>query len=272
VVLEPRRRLGKDELARFASLLLRRRRREPLAYVLGSREFWSLDLRISPDVLIPRPETEILVEAAVQASRELRPPAGSPPVVVDLCTGSGAVAIAMAREIPDAWILATDISPEALRVARANAAAHGVGDRITFLCGDLWQPIRREREELMGRLDMVVANPPYIPSDHLATLMPEVRWEPRKALDGGRDGLRALRRIIAGAPQPVRPGGFLLLEVGAHQAAEVSRLIQVSGEFEEARLLKDLAGRDRVVVARRCADGMQNGQPIRLRRTNGSRS
>lgn len=272
VVVEPQRRLTQSEFGRYLTLLQRREQREPLAYLLGTREFWSLTLSVSPGVLIPRPETETLVEAALGAFRELRAArSAGPPVssqqetqapardthraanpnrtIVDLCTGSGAVAIALARELPDACLLATDISRRALRDARANAESHGVIDRIAFLRGDLWRAL--EGHAPVDPVDLVVANPPYIPSGAMATLMPEVQWEPRRALDGGPDGLRVLREIIATTPPHLRPAGSLLLEIGADQAVAVRGLLEATGGFEDGLVLQDLAGRDRVVLARR---------------------
>lgn len=253
VILELRRRLTQAEFGRYLALLLRRERREPLAYLLGTREFWSLPLAVSSGVLIPRPETETLVEAALAVLRRTPPqppaPNPQPPVVIELCTGTGAIAVALARELAAARIIATDISRRAIRVARANAERHGVTDRITFLRGNLWRAL--DGQGPADGVDLVVSNPPYIPSGTLATLMPEVQWEPRRALDGGPDGLRFHREIIAAAPQHLRPGGLLLLEIGADQAGAVNRFVNGTDGFEEPRVLQDLAGRDRVVVARR---------------------
>jgi release factor glutamine methyltransferase len=253
VILELRRRLTQAEFGRYLALLERRERREPLAYLLGAREFWSLPLAVSSGVLIPRPETETLVEAALAVLRRTPPqppaPNPQPPVVIELCTGTGAIAVALARELAAARIIATDISRRAIRVARANAERHGVTDRITFLRGNLWRAL--DGQGPADGVDLVVSNPPYIPSGTLATLMPEVQWEPRRALDGGPDGLRFHREIIAAAPQHLRPGGLLLLEIGADQAGAVNRFVNATDGFEEPRVLQDLAGRDRVVVARR---------------------
>ena len=271
LILEPNRRLSPEEFSRILRLLQRRERREPLAYVLGVREFWSLPMAVSAGVLVPRPETETLVEAALAAWGEMRDESGEPrretremraetreprresreagPIIVELCTGSGAVAIALAKELPAARVLATDLSWRALRVARANAARHGVAARIEFRRGDLWRAVNGQAPA--GSVDLVVANPPYIRSPELETLMPEVQWEPRLALDGGADGLRVLRKIVASSPDRIRPGGVLLLEIGADQAEAVGVLLAASGRFEPARLRPDLAGRPRVVVARR---------------------
>lgn len=283
--LEPHRRLSPEEFGRTLRLLQRREQREPLAYILGTREFWSLPLSVSSGVLVPRPETETLVEATLTAWEETRVTSHEPrtqpfgsgtrsrerraggrgpgaerhapcgesreagPTIVELCTGSGAVAVALATELPTARIVATDVSWRALRVARANAEQHGVAGRITFLRGDLFRAVD-------GRLpdesaDLVVANPPYIPTGELVALMPEVQWEPRLALDGGADGLRVAREIIEASPARLRPGGFLLLEIGAEQAEAVQGLVAAAGRWEPARVRWDLAGRPRVVVTRR---------------------
>jgi release factor glutamine methyltransferase len=252
VVLEGRRRLTRAQFGQYLRLLQRRERREPLAYLLGRREFWSLPLAVASGVLIPRPETETLVEAALAACAEVSPASPPGPIIIDLCTGTGAIAIALARELPEARIVATDISRRALRVARANAEAHGVADRITLLRGHLWRALEGVLSN--GQADLIVSNPPYIPSGAIGTLMPEVWWEPRRALDGGPDGLRFHREIIAGAPRHLRPGGFLLVEIGTDQAAAVAGLLEAGDDFQTCRVIQDLAARDRVVVARRYGD------------------
>jgi release factor glutamine methyltransferase len=262
VILNPRRRLTAEEFGRYLAMLERRERREPLAYILGVREFWSLSLSVSSGVLVPRPETETLVEAALAvwgemtAGGESREPRAASlegdvagPSIVELCTGSGAVAIALATEIPAARILATDVSWRALRVARANALAHAVADRVAFLRGNLWQAVNGHAPE--GSVDLVVANPPYIPTRDVAGLMPEIQWEPRLALDGGADGLRVERDIIVTSPGRIRPGGFLLLEIGADQAEKILALLAETGRFEAGRIFRDLEARPRVVAARR---------------------
>ena len=278
LMLEPHRRLAAEEFGQLLRLLQRREQREPLAYILGTREFWSMPFSVSSGVLVPRPETETLVEAALAAGGEMSaardgasaqcpvpsaqlqapsakrraPSAGSReagPTIVELCTGSGAVAVALAKEIPTARILATDVSWRALRVARANAEQHGVAERITFLRGNLCRAIAGQAPEESA--DLMVANPPYIPTGELVTLMPEVQWEPRLALDGGADGLRVAREIVETGPSRIRPGGFLLLEIGAEQAEAIQELVAASGRWEPARVRCDLAGRPRVVMARR---------------------
>jgi release factor glutamine methyltransferase len=243
------RRLSAEAFARFLALVQRRERREPLAYLTGTREFWSLPLSVRPGVLVPRPETETLVEAALAAVRR---PAGDGRLggaILDLCTGTGAVAVALARELPEARLIATDVSRRALRVARQNAERHGVAARIRFLRGNLWRALAGIVPA--GTLEVVVANPPYIPTATLAELMPEVQWEPRRALDGGADGLGFHRHIIGGAPRFTRVGGFVLLEIGAEQGRQVAALFEASGAYDAPTIIRDLAGGERVVMARR---------------------
>ncbi|HEY5999241.1 MAG TPA: peptide chain release factor N(5)-glutamine methyltransferase, partial [bacterium] len=226
---------------RYERLLRERSGRAPLAYVTGEREFWSLRLAVDARVLVPRPETETLVEAALAR-------VGGAARIADLGTGSGAVAIALAVELPLARLWAVDRSAAALEVARGNAATHGVAGRISFLAGDLCGPLA----SLAGTLDAVVSNPPYVPTAQIESLQPEVRdHEPRLALDGGPDGLAVIGRIVAQAPPLLRPGGLLLLEVGAGQAPAAAALLAGGGAFETIERLPDLAGIERVVAARR---------------------
>jgi release factor glutamine methyltransferase len=232
-----------DRLAarRYDLLLGERARRTPLAYLTGEREFWSLRLLVDHRVLVPRPETETLVEDALE---RLRPGAR----VADVGTGSGAVVIALAHELGSGAFWGTDRSAVALEVARANAAAQGLARRIAFLGGDLLAPLAG----CDGPLDAIVSNPPYIPTADLEGLQPEVRdHEPRAALDGGPDGLAVIARLIDGSPPLLRRGGWLLLEIGAGQAGAVRALLQRSGEFEGLSTRRDLAGIERVVAARR---------------------
>ena len=251
LALHRERRLPSEAFARFLTLLQRRERRKPLAYLTGTREFWSLALAVTPGVLVPRPETETLVEATLTALRRRPEACRHDGGLLDLCTGTGAVAIALARELPEARLIATDVSRRALRVARRNAETHGVAERIRFYRGDLWRAL--EGVVPAGTLDAVVANPPYIPSAAIPALMPEVQWEPRVALDGGPDGLAVHRQIIGGAPRFVRAGGLVLLEIGADQGPGVAALFEASGAFEAPAIVSDLAGHDRVVLARRRA-------------------
>jgi release factor glutamine methyltransferase len=222
--------------ARFAALLERRLRREPIAYLTGEQEFWSLPFIVTPDVLIPRPETELLVATAMQ----WRAPQAPHPSVLDIGTGSGCLAVALAREMPAAVVTAVDLAPAALAIARRNAARHGVADRIIFLAGDLYAPLPAG-----ATYELIASNPPYVGSEDAVS--PETAFEPRGALYAGADGLDVVRRLIAGAPPRLAPGGLLLVEIGAGQTAAVQALAQAAGLA--ARIEPDLAGIPRLLVA-----------------------
>lgn len=217
----------------YLELIERRARGEPLAYIEGSRDFWTLKLAVSPAVLVPRPETELLVERALAVRPEV---AGK---VVDLGTGSGAIALALASERPQWQVTATDLSAEALAVARANAASHGL-ERVEFLQGSWFEP-------LAGRkFDAVVSNPPYIGAEEPEMASPTLRFEPRSALTpAAPDALACLRAIIQSAPPHLEPGGWLLLEHGSTQAAQVARELVERG-FRHVRSHRDLAGHERM--------------------------
>jgi release factor glutamine methyltransferase len=218
--------------ARFRAMLARRCRGEPLAYITGRRGFWSLELEVSPETLVPRPETELLVEVGLQAF-------GTQPIeVLDLGTGSGAVALALARERPAWTVLGVDIAAAAVAVARANAARLGLGN-ARFVRGDWYSAVTGQRFAL------IVANPPYVRADDPALEAPALGFEPRQALVSGADGLEALRTIAGGAPRHLRVGGVLACEHGAEQGEAVRALFAAAG-FDEVRTLPDLAGHERV--------------------------
>ena len=235
-----------ETLARFEALLTRRLAREPSAYILGTREFFHLDLEVTPAVLIPRPETETVVEEAVRLARRLLSSEGRAAdegfVVADIGTGAGPIALSLARALPDATVIATDVSTEALDVAQRNAARHALQERIAFLHGDLLAPLTQ-------RLDVLVANLPYVTTSDLAALEPEVRdHEPSMALHGGADGLDLIRRLLAEAHAHLRPHAVLVLEIGYDQG-ETAR-VAAAEAFPDAQVsvLNDLAGRPRVLV------------------------
>jgi release factor glutamine methyltransferase len=239
--------LTPEELAAFKALLLRRRSGEPLAYILGRREFYGLDLAVTPAVLIPRPETEHLVEEGLRLLSQ-RPPSDPPPRILDLCTGSGAVALALAHELPEASVTATDLSPPALEVARANAERLGLAARLTLLAGNLWEPLAAAQ----GFFDLITANPPYVTEAEWADLSPEVKdFEPRSALVPGPQGLELARQIIIGARAHLRPLGWLLLEMGASQANEAKAVARAANVYDDIHTVADLAGIDRVLACRR---------------------
>ncbi len=234
--------------ADFRELVRRRTSREPVAYITGRREFWSLDLEVTPAVLIPRPETELLVEESLAALALCAPAFGgrvSGPRVADVGTGSGAVAVALAVERPDAFITATDVSREALEVARRNARRHGCGARIGLVQADLL-------EGVPGPFDVVVSNPPYVAPDERALLMPEVeRYEPALALFGGPDGMEVIGRLVAQAADRLAPGGWLLVEIASPRGARSVEMVRGSGVWEDVAVRDDYAGLPRVVKARR---------------------
>lgn len=232
---------------RFDADVSRRTRREPLQQIIGWEQFWGLRFRVTPDVLVPRPETEILVERALG----LLPPPGSSPLIIDIGTGSGCIACTMAHERPDLRVVAIDASCTALAVAADNVRALGLGDRVHLVAGDLLAPVR------VGQADLLVSNPPYLPSALYPTLPVEVReHEPVMAIDGGPDGLAFIRPIVAGAVRVLRPGGALVIETagGAH-AADVAALLDGAG-FSEVGVFADLTGTDRMVSGRLTAQGL----------------
>ena len=236
--------LGADERAAYKRLVQRRAAREPVALIVGRREFWSLDLAVDPHVLTPRPETEHVVEAALAflQSNTVSPD----PLVLDLGTGSGCIAVALAHSFPAARVMASDISQPALTTARRNIARHHLTDRVALVAGSALDMFARTR----AHFDLIVSNPPYIPSAEIPALPPEVRdYEPLDALDGGVDGLDAYRRIIPAAAAHLRPGGALILEIGWHQRQAVSLLVEQSGGYQSCECTTDYAGHDRVIRA-----------------------
>jgi release factor glutamine methyltransferase len=225
----------------FDRLVERRATREPLAYIVGTREFWGLDFEVTPAVLIPRPATELIVEAML----EHFPDRHAELSVADICTGCGCVAVALAHERPAARVVATDISDAALAVAKRNAARHGVADRVECRHGDLLDAIE-------GTFDAIVANPPYVVDGAGPALQPEVReHEPELALYGGADGLGILTRLVGGAPAHLLRGGWLMSEFGLGQDVEIEELIAASPGLELVGVRRDLEGIARTVIARR---------------------
>lgn len=226
---------------RYDALVARRVTREPLAYITGIREFWGLELEVTPDVLIPRPATELIVESM----QELFPDRSVPLSIADVCTGCGCVAVALAHERPTATVRGTDISRPALEVARRNAARHGVADRVTFVYGDLL-------DDVTGPFDAIVANPPYVIDRAEPALQPEVRnHEPHLALFGGVDGLTLVTRLVAGGPSRLRPGGYLIFEFGLGQDVEIETMLHASPDLTLVGLRRDLQGIARTAIARR---------------------
>ena len=235
----PERELALDERRAMARLVERRLTREPLAYILGHKEFYSIDLCVGPAVLIPRPETELLVQQATLLAPN-HSEVGEP-VIVEAGTGCGAIAISLAIQLPAARIYATDVSSDALEIARRNVAVRGVADRITLLEGDLLEPV----EEMA---DIIVANLPYIPSDRIYQLQPEIQWEPRMALDGGPDGLNLLTRLLHQAQHKLKGNGVILMEIDPQQVQPLTRVVQDLFPDASISVEQDLSHQDRVLI------------------------
>lgn len=227
--------LEEEELDKYRRLIGLRGRRVPVSYLIGKKEFYSKDYKITRDVLIPRPETEILVELAVKLVQPF-----VTPKVIDLGTGSGIIGISLALLLPDASILAVDISEKALLVAEENAINLGVTEQVAFLQSDLFKTVPQDKYAL------ICSNPPYIPTRELDELEPEVQQEPRLALDGGADGLDFYHKIVAQAPQYLIPGGNLVMEIGWEQGLSVTAIGEANG-FINCEVFQDYAGKDRVV-------------------------
>lgn len=225
------------------SLTARRIKREPMAYILGEREFWGLPFKVTPAVLVPRPDSETLIEAVLA----LMPDRQRAWRILDLGVGSGCLLLTLLREYPQATGAGLDASPEALAVAGENAVALGVADRASLVTGDWRRP--GWLEAVGGPFDLVVSNPPYVESGAIDGLMPEVaRFEPRLALDGGADGLDAYRLIATAGPQLITPGGYVVVEVGEGQAPEIATIFDQAG-LQPAGRWRDLAGIERVVAS-----------------------
>ena len=240
--------LTEEEVEGYRRLIRRRLNREPVQYITGTQEFWSMEFVVNPSVLIPRPETEVLVEQAVSLRNE-KPSLQEEGVnLLDLGTGCGALAVALACEFEKALIYASDLSEEALRVAGENAERHRVMDRIRFRSGDLFTPFAGEAI----RFNLILSNPPYIPADAFETLSPEVRdHEPRSALDGRDQGMHYIARILREAAGYLVPGGWILMEMDPEQTLQAMGILEATGEFAEHRRIQDYSHRYRAVMARK---------------------
>jgi release factor glutamine methyltransferase len=266
------RKVKRGEESEFLGLVSKRLRGVPLSYLTGEKEFWSLSFEVRPGVLIPRPESELIVEKVVELWDEKRKKKKTPSikaplkpasiigktnmlipdsegeVIVDIGTGSGNIAIALARELPDVKIFASDISKTALKVARLNAQRLDVSN-VTFAQGSLFAPL--EQFKLHGKCDFIVSNPPYVAQKDLETLQPEVRdFEPKRALVAGKIGLEFIQKLVKGAPKYLKPGGYLVLEIGFGQKEAVLRLFNKNDIWRSVKCFDDLSGIPRVVVAK----------------------
>lgn len=235
------RQLNENELNRYKKLVEKRACGQPVAYLVGHKEFMGLDFTVSPAVLIPRPDTELLVETAVSL---LKKSGAAEPLAVDVGTGSGAIAVSLAHFIPELHVLAVDVSEDALAAARQNARLHGVENRIKFLRGNLLEPVMEQYPGL--KADIICANLPYVPSGDIPQLAREVKNEPITALDGGPDGLDFYRQLVPQAEKTIKPGGSLLIEIGPGQGKPA---LELFNNWSEAELYHDLGGRERLVAA-----------------------
>lgn len=244
--------LSAGALSEFLDCARRRALREPLQYIIGKEEFRGLEFKVTRDTLIPRPETELLVEQAVLLAQTMEIADGYDGIFIDLCTGSGCIAVCLAKEIPSSVVYAADISKGALETARENAKRHGVADRVIFVEGDLFAPLLPF--DLYGKASFILSNPPYVAKADFENLLPEIKdYEPAGALLAGQDGLEFYRRIIPGSLDYLKQGGYLIMEVGYGQAKDLLKLIEENGRFSEMEFIKDHQGIDRVLRARKAA-------------------
>ncbi|MCK9274424.1 MAG: peptide chain release factor N(5)-glutamine methyltransferase [Syntrophales bacterium] len=238
----PDRMLDGDEEACFSKYLERRIKGEPVAYITGEKEFWSISLKVTRDVLIPRPDTETVVEEVIHIARYDSLKKGN---ILEIGTGSGAISLALATELPEAGIYAADISERALKVAKENAFSNNLGHKITFFCSNLFSPLE-------SKFDIVVSNPPYIAEEEFLSLPREVRQnEPRAALIAGPQGTEFHEMLIKGALSVLHPGGWLVMEIGDNQKKAVGNLFEESGGYESIRFRLDYSGRQRVAAGRK---------------------
>lgn len=244
--------LGKNKSHLAASALRRRLKGEPLPYILGKTEFMGLEFKVTPDVLIPRPETEILVETVLRAVNSFTRLSVCSLEILELGTGSGCIAVSLAKFLPGANITATDISEKAIQIAKQNALLNNV--KIIFFVSDLFanhaMPAGRQEPRTTNH-DLIVSNPPYIPEAEIDDLSAEVRYEPRIALDGGKDGLDFYRRIAKEAPHYLKDKGFLIMEMGFGQKEEIEKIFEDTGSFQITEIVKDYKNIERVIVARK---------------------
>ena len=236
--------VGPEQLSRLHELVKRAGAHEPIAYIIGKKEFYSLEFEITKDCLIPRPETELLVERAIEFLRTRN----GEQFICDLCTGSGCVAVAIARNFANCRIVATDISDAALAVAEKNVAKHGLMNRIKLLQGNLFEP------DIAGlgpaKFDLIVSNPPYVSEHEYENLAPNIKdYEPKSALTAGKEGLDIIKRIIADTNQHLKPVGILMLEIGNEQGNAVRNLLETAGYFDAVKIEKDYSNLDRLVIA-----------------------
>lgn len=244
--------ITEDELRRYEKLIKARVKKIPVAYLTGEKEFMGISFLVNEDVLIPRPETEILTEVALNKIRERTNLKEEKCIIIDLGTGSGNIAVSLAKFIENAYIYAVDVSREALSIAEKNIHRQEVAGKINFIQGDLFKALNKFN--LKDKVDVVISNPPYIKTGILGDLQPEIGFEPRIALDGGKDGLDFYERIISGAYLYLKENGYLALEIADDQALAIKEMINKFGGFFDVEVIKDYAGFDRVIIAKKLTD------------------
>ena len=240
--------LTDQEISGYRTLIRRRAMREPIQYITGIQEFWSLEFHVNPEVMIPRPETEILVEQAIRLLRHKGQSPESSAPILEIGTGSGIIAISIVKEIQDVLIYATDISEGALNVAMKNAIKHNLHERIRFFVGDIFEPLKQNKSVFQ----MILSNPPYIPTPDISSLQPEVKdYEPHVALNGGEDGLEVIKRIIGDAHLFLTHEGWLILEMDPRQMDRAVDLLEGTHMFGNYKIKKDYSNNDRVLMAQK---------------------
>ncbi|MEA3492904.1 MAG: peptide chain release factor N(5)-glutamine methyltransferase [Candidatus Margulisiibacteriota bacterium] len=228
--------VNEKELADFKKLIQRRKQGEPIAYITGTQPFMSLEFFVDRSVLIPRPETERLVEVVIDHH-------GSQLTIADIGTGSGAIAISLAKYLPEIKVIGIDTSPDAIKISQKNAEHHKVSGRCEFRIGNLLEPLKE-------KVDLIASNPPYIPTQDIETLETDVKdWEPIQALDGGVDGLDYIRKLVNQAPDYLNSNGRLLIEIGFDQGGKVKSLVENNGKYKTIEIIRDLSGKDRILKA-----------------------
>ncbi|MCM8780750.1 MAG: peptide chain release factor N(5)-glutamine methyltransferase [Candidatus Omnitrophica bacterium] len=246
--LSRKQRLDKNKSFQIAKVLRKRLKGEPLEYILGKTEFMGLEFKVNTDVFIPHPDTEILVETVIRLAKDY---VFKDMDILDMGTGSGCIAVSLAKNLPYAKITATDISPKAIEIARQNSRLNNIIDRINFVVADLFDSDKLQVENY----DFIVSNPPYIPSLEIQDLANEIQWQPQVALDGGEDGLCFYRRIIRSAPYYLKKDGYLVLEFGFNQRRTLEDILIKSRNFEIIDIVNDYNGIERVIVAKNNKNG-----------------
>ncbi len=243
----PEEKLSEDGFQLFRNLVSRRLKREPVAYIIGKKEFWDREFEICHGVLVPRPDTEALIEEVLSICKTAKPCPTEYPKIIDIGVGSGNIAITLACELPEARVWGTDSSDTAIKLATKNAKTHGVSSRVHLLKGSLFDPLAEQ--SLLGSVDFIVSNPPYIPSVRIPELAPEItKFEPIETIDGGPNGLSVIEPILNKAPSFLKDGGYLVMEIDPEEVEQIREMANSSGGWKDIKIKKDLGGRDRIIT------------------------